>query len=237
MGQDITNDDPLDRLDRQAEASGDVGKGDVDRAVERDDRRTEADQRNPQPLPCRHSRPSRHTGLRWRFRRDAWCRIHGANCGRGARSRCATQGKNFCQKPVIGQNVRTISPLRRRLDALLTLPEGGFDGDLTPKTAQKTPRQGSETTVEMWHFRGSNVAPGHRIPTAQSCAVAWPPDRPTVRRYKNQRTPRSCPDDGGVPARAGRSPRDGPPAAGSGSFWNASHVHVTPGCRNDGSAF
>src|SRR6516164_919741 len=73
------------------------------------------------------------------------------------------------------------------------LPEGGFEGDLTPKTAQKTPRQGSKTTVRNVAFPGLNYGARHRIPTAQSGAVAWPPDCSTVRRYKNQHTPRSCP--------------------------------------------
>src|SRR6516164_3332174 len=97
MGQDIANDDPLDHLDRRAKSGGDVGKGDVDRAVERHDRRAETDQHELQPLPRRHPRPSRHTRLWRRFRRHVRSRVHGANCGRGARSSGPLREKIFAQ--------------------------------------------------------------------------------------------------------------------------------------------
>ena len=43
MGQHIADDDPLDHRDRQAEAAGDVGEGDVDRGVERHHRDAETE--------------------------------------------------------------------------------------------------------------------------------------------------------------------------------------------------
>src|SRR5207244_314164 len=54
VGQDVTDDHPLDLLDRQTKACGDVGERDVDRAVERDDRRAEADQSNSSEVAPRH---------------------------------------------------------------------------------------------------------------------------------------------------------------------------------------
>ena len=50
MGQDVADDDPLDHRDRQAEAAGNIGEGDVDGGVERHDRNAEPDQHQPKPI-------------------------------------------------------------------------------------------------------------------------------------------------------------------------------------------
>jgi hypothetical protein len=42
VGQDIADDYPLDCLDRQTEAPSDIGERDIDRGVERNDRRPQA---------------------------------------------------------------------------------------------------------------------------------------------------------------------------------------------------
>jgi hypothetical protein len=55
IGQHIGDDHPLDHRDRQAEARGDVGKGDIDRGVERDDRGAKADQHQGQQAAFHHA--------------------------------------------------------------------------------------------------------------------------------------------------------------------------------------
>ena len=57
MGQHIADDDPLDHRDRQAEAAGDIGEGDVDRGVERHHRDAETERDEAQQR--RRSRRSR----------------------------------------------------------------------------------------------------------------------------------------------------------------------------------
>ena len=48
MGQHIADHDPLDHRDRQAEAAGDIGEGDVYRGVERHDRDAETERHETQ---------------------------------------------------------------------------------------------------------------------------------------------------------------------------------------------
>ncbi len=48
MGQHIADHDPLDHRDRQAEAAGDIGEGDIDRGVERHDRNAETERHEAQ---------------------------------------------------------------------------------------------------------------------------------------------------------------------------------------------
>ena len=80
----------------------------------------------------------------------------------------SAQGKNFCQKLVMGQNIRTISDLLESSDASLTLPEGEFDGVLTPKTPQMTLRQGKTDA-------GRNMAiPGPKYGTRDPCPINAP---------------------------------------------------------------
>ena len=54
IGQHIADHHPLDHADRQTEAVGDRGKGDIDGGVERDDCGAQPDQHQAQPLPSGH---------------------------------------------------------------------------------------------------------------------------------------------------------------------------------------
>ena len=106
--------------------------------------------------------------------------------------------------------------LTRRLGRLSTVYQGNFDSGLTAKTRQMTPWQGKSRGARNMAFPGSKCGTRTRTKVKRIC-------RDLVAKMAG-------------PLHTGCSPRDGPPAVGCCAFRNASHVHVTPGWRNDGSA-
>jgi hypothetical protein len=76
------------------------------------------------------------------------------------------QRKKLLQKLVRRENILFIMPLRSSQDDFEDAPAGGFDSNLTPKTPQKTPLQGSENAVSKYGISGPNVARGPRHPPA-----------------------------------------------------------------------